>query len=195
MGRGIAVVFAYAGHRRRWSTSSRATRRRCQARGRRRLDEVRGTLDKPRRASACLIDGQGRPHRGARGGRARSEARAALSSAAVIFEGVPEVLDLKREALARASALAGPTADHRLDHIDDPGRRSLGRRRRIRSASSTRTGSIRPISCRWSSCRPARAPIPQSRRGSRRCSKASARCRSSARRGPATSCRASRRSP
>ena len=39
----------------------------------------------------------------------RREAQAALASAAVIFEGVPEVLDLKREALARASKLAGPT--------------------------------------------------------------------------------------
>ena len=37
-----------------------------------------------------------------------AEAGAALPSAAVIFEGIPEVLDLKREALARASALAGP---------------------------------------------------------------------------------------
>jgi len=37
-----------------------------------------------------------------------SDAQAAFSSAAVIFEGVPEVLDLKREALARASQLAGP---------------------------------------------------------------------------------------
>jgi 3-hydroxybutyryl-CoA dehydrogenase len=36
------------------------------------------------------------------------DTRAALSSAQVIFEGIPEVLDLKREALARASALAGP---------------------------------------------------------------------------------------
>jgi 3-hydroxybutyryl-CoA dehydrogenase len=36
------------------------------------------------------------------------DAGAALSSAFVIFEGVPEVLDLKREALARAAALAGP---------------------------------------------------------------------------------------
>src|SRR6185295_2188097 len=35
-------------------------------------------------------------------------AQAALSSASIIFEGVPEVLDLKREALARASRLAGP---------------------------------------------------------------------------------------
>jgi 3-hydroxybutyryl-CoA dehydrogenase len=38
-----------------------------------------------------------------------SEAQAAFSSASVIFEGVPEVLDLKREALASASKLAGPS--------------------------------------------------------------------------------------
>jgi len=37
-----------------------------------------------------------------------TDAQAALSSAAVIFEGVPEVLDLKRDTLARASKLAGP---------------------------------------------------------------------------------------
>src|SRR5262249_52864623 len=35
-------------------------------------------------------------------------AQAALSSAGIIFEGVPEVLDLKRAALARCAELAGP---------------------------------------------------------------------------------------
>jgi len=38
-----------------------------------------------------------------------AEAGAALSGAAIIFEGIPEVLDLKRDALARCSNLAGPT--------------------------------------------------------------------------------------
>jgi 3-hydroxybutyryl-CoA dehydrogenase len=38
---------------------------------------------------------------------AEAEAETALASAAIIFEGVPEVLDLKRDVLARASALAG----------------------------------------------------------------------------------------
>ena len=38
-----------------------------------------------------------------------ADAGAALSAAAIIFEGVPEVLDLKRDALARCSRLAGPT--------------------------------------------------------------------------------------
>src|SRR5436305_5214248 len=37
-----------------------------------------------------------------------SAAQGALSGASIIFEGVPEVLDLKREVLARASKLAGP---------------------------------------------------------------------------------------
>lgn len=39
-----------------------------------------------------------------------SEARDALASAAVIFEGVPELMDLKREVLARASRVADPQA-------------------------------------------------------------------------------------
>src|SRR5436309_3082728 len=33
-----------------------------------------------------------------------------MNDAAIIFEGVPEVLDLKREVLAKASRLAGPSA-------------------------------------------------------------------------------------
>ena len=37
-----------------------------------------------------------------------ADAQAVLSSVSIIFEGVPEVIDLKREALARASKLAGP---------------------------------------------------------------------------------------
>jgi 3-hydroxybutyryl-CoA dehydrogenase len=36
------------------------------------------------------------------------DAASALRDAAIIFEGVPEVVELKREALARASELAGP---------------------------------------------------------------------------------------
>src|SRR5208282_5373464 len=38
----------------------------------------------------------------------QAEAAAALSAAAVIFEGVPEVIEVKRDVLARASVLAGP---------------------------------------------------------------------------------------
>jgi 3-hydroxybutyryl-CoA dehydrogenase len=107
MGRGIAVVFAYAGHP---VTIVDFKPRDAEAFARlaaAAMDEVRGTLTSL--ASMGLFD-QGKvdtitarvtvmPER---------DARAGLSSAHVIFEGIPEVLDLKREALAHASALAGP---------------------------------------------------------------------------------------
>ena len=106
MGRGIAVVFAYAGHdvtvvdfRPRLPEDFQ----RCCGQV---LDEVRQTLASlaslglfPLTAVDAIV--------------ARvsvvpqAEAPAALSAAAVIFEAVPEVLEIKRDALARASALAG----------------------------------------------------------------------------------------
>jgi 3-hydroxybutyryl-CoA dehydrogenase len=107
MGRGIAVVFAYAGHdvavidfkpraRRDFERLAAAVRR-----------EVRATLSSL--ASFGLFDER---HVAAIAGRValvpESAAPSALSSAAVIFEGVPEVLDLKRNVLARASGMAGP---------------------------------------------------------------------------------------
>lgn len=108
MGRGIAVAFAYAGHdvaivdfKPRAADAFAALA--DEARG-----EIRHTLESLRRlnglaptviellmARISVVDEAG--------------AEVALRSAAVIFEGVPEVLELKREALARASALAGPT--------------------------------------------------------------------------------------
>jgi 3-hydroxybutyryl-CoA dehydrogenase len=62
-----------------------------------------------------------------------AEAEAALAGAAVVFEGVPEVLPLKREALARASAMTGGQTiitsttstilvDALADAVSDPGR-------------------------------------------------------------------------
>ena len=69
--------------------------------------EVRATLSSL--ASFGLFDER---HVAAIAGRVavvpESAAPSALSSAAVIFEGVPEVLDLKRNVLARASGMAGP---------------------------------------------------------------------------------------
>ena len=50
---------------------------------------------------------------------AKDDAGAALAGAAIIFEGVPEVVDLKREVLAAASKLVGPDVDHCLHHLDD----------------------------------------------------------------------------
>ena len=106
MGRGIAVVFAYAGHQVtvvdfKPRAADAFTTLADEAMG-----EVRGTLATLARfglfdegkvdaiaARVTIVPEQ--------------DAQAALSSAAVVFEGVPEVLDLKREALARAAALAG----------------------------------------------------------------------------------------
>ncbi len=109
MGRGIAVVFAYAGHdvavvdfkpRGRWNSSAWPARRwprfaqRCKtSRGSGCSMRLRST--RSRRASTVVP---------------QAAASDALSTAAVVFEGVPEVLELKREALARASALAVPQA-------------------------------------------------------------------------------------
>lgn len=107
MGRGIAAVFAYAGHPvaivdLKPRPEADFAQLRSDA-----LVEVRGTL--------ALLAQLGLFAESAVATIAarvtvvpEAEAEAAFSSAAVIFEGVPEVLDLKREALARASVLAGP---------------------------------------------------------------------------------------
>jgi 3-hydroxybutyryl-CoA dehydrogenase len=107
MGRGIAVVFAYAGHpvtivdfkpRDAVAFAELAAEA---------MDEVRATLT----SLACcgLFDEAKVDTLVARVTVVpEPDAGATLSSAFVIFEGVPEVLDLKREVLARAAALAGP---------------------------------------------------------------------------------------
>jgi 3-hydroxybutyryl-CoA dehydrogenase len=106
MGRGIAVVFAYAGHAVTMVDFKPRDARAFGALAGEAMDEVRGTLTSLARFG--LFD-EGKA--GAVAARVtvvpEPDARAALSSAGVIFEGLPEVLELKREALARASALAG----------------------------------------------------------------------------------------
>ena len=107
MGRGIAVVFAYAGHPVTvidFKPRPKAVFDRLAGEA---LGEVRRTLESLAKLGlfdAALIDTIASrvtvvPE---------SESATALSSADVIFEGVPEVLDLKREALKRCSELAGP---------------------------------------------------------------------------------------
>jgi 3-hydroxybutyryl-CoA dehydrogenase len=107
MGRGIAVVFAYAGHP---VTIVDFKPRAAEAFSKiaaEATEDVRGTLTS---LASCGLFDQGDV--AAIAARvtvvAEKDAGPALSSAFVIFEGVPEVLDLKREALMRASALAGP---------------------------------------------------------------------------------------
>lgn len=108
MGRGIAVVFAYAGHQVSlvdFKPREAAAFAKLSAEA---LDEVRNVLRLLAQFGLfdeAAVDGIAArvsvvPEQGA---------QTALSSAGIIFEGVPEVLDLKREALARASKLAGPT--------------------------------------------------------------------------------------
>jgi 3-hydroxybutyryl-CoA dehydrogenase len=107
MARGLAVVFAYAGHR----VAIVDLKQRGEADfARAAADataEVRSTLDTL--ASFALFAPAAVDGIAARvtvvG---KADAGDALAEAAVIFEGVPEVLDLKRDVLARASALAGP---------------------------------------------------------------------------------------
>ena len=109
MGRGIAVVFAYAGH----TVSLVDVKPRDDASFAKlsndALNEVRNVL--ATLASFGLFDPADVEALMARVSVVpQAQAQPALSSAKVIFEGVPEVLDLKRDALAHASKLAGPTA-------------------------------------------------------------------------------------
>ncbi|MCC6776443.1 MAG: 3-hydroxybutyryl-CoA dehydrogenase [Hyphomicrobiales bacterium] len=107
MGRGIALVFAYAGHevalvdfKPRPSEAFEQLAATAHA-------EIRGTLASLARFE--LFD-ENALDTIMRRVSIVPEAQAAtvLPGAAAIFEGVPEVLEAKREALARASALAGP---------------------------------------------------------------------------------------
>jgi 3-hydroxybutyryl-CoA dehydrogenase len=109
MARGLAVVFAYAGHSAtivdlKPRSETDFVRLTAEV-----VREVRATLDMlasfglfasaavdPIASRVAVVDEAG--------------ADAAVAKAAIIFEAVPELLDLKRQVLARASRLAGPTA-------------------------------------------------------------------------------------
>ena len=109
MGRGIAIVFAYAGHpvslidfKPRDAASFAALAEDAQA-------EITATLLMMSRFG--MFDAALVPAIADRiSVVAEAEAAPALASAAVVFEGFPEVPELKREALARAEALMAPDA-------------------------------------------------------------------------------------
>ncbi|WP_408068562.1 3-hydroxybutyryl-CoA dehydrogenase [Vineibacter terrae] len=107
MGRGIAVAFAYAGHDVTLVDLKPRPAPSFAALAQAALDEVRGTLRTLAQlglfAESAVDAIAARVHVVP-----EAEAGPALSAAAVVFEGVPEVVDLKREVLARASRLAGP---------------------------------------------------------------------------------------
>jgi 3-hydroxybutyryl-CoA dehydrogenase len=107
MGRGIAVVFAYAGHPVTvvdFKPRDAAAFARLAADA---MQEIRTTF--ATLAQLGLFD---EADVGRLAARVRvvpkPEAAAALAEAAVIFEGIPEVLAMKRAAFAEVSALAGP---------------------------------------------------------------------------------------
>jgi 3-hydroxybutyryl-CoA dehydrogenase len=107
MARGIAVVFAYAGHPVTIvDVKARAAADHARV-AKEALDEVRDTLASLAAFglfAPAAVDGLvARVVVVSEG-----EAARVLADAAVIFEGVPEVPDLKREVLARISVLAGP---------------------------------------------------------------------------------------
>ena len=107
MGRGIAVAFAYAGHRVTLiDVKSRSTELFAKLAEEAGI-EVRRTLASLTRFGLLTEDDAA-----AIAGRVTvvpaHEMAAALNGAAVVFEGVPEVVELKREVLAAASRLLGP---------------------------------------------------------------------------------------
>jgi 3-hydroxybutyryl-CoA dehydrogenase len=109
MGRGMAVAFAYAGHRVAIVDLKPRNSQAFDALADEALDEIRRTLLSlsrlglltPAEVERIVTRVQVMPE---------PEAAAALGGAAVIFEGVPEVLEIKRDALARASKLAASSA-------------------------------------------------------------------------------------
>ncbi|MGN6309358.1 MAG: 3-hydroxybutyryl-CoA dehydrogenase [Xanthobacteraceae bacterium] len=107
MGRGIAIAFAFAGHAVALVDFKPRDKAAFDKLATDALADIRTTLKMLARVGMLSADAVApilsRVHVVA-----EADAAPALSNAAIIFEGVPEVVDLKREALARASQLAGP---------------------------------------------------------------------------------------
>ena len=110
MGRGIAVAFAYAGHRVTMIDIKARSAEQFATLEAEALGEVRKTLASLARFG-LLDDGDAEaviarvsvvPRAG--------YGNAALAGAGIVFEGVPEVVELKREVLAAASKCVGPDA-------------------------------------------------------------------------------------
>ncbi len=109
MGRGIAIAFAFAGHEVVLVDFKPRDKATFDKLANDALADIRTTLDMLARVG-MLAGGDVAPILSRVRVVAEADAAPALRNAAIIFEGVPEVVDLKREALARASELAGPEA-------------------------------------------------------------------------------------
>jgi 3-hydroxybutyryl-CoA dehydrogenase len=107
MGRGIAVAFAYAGHEVAVVDFKPRVAAQFNKLAADALTEIRATLQTLARVG-MLSDDAVDPVLARVRIVSETDAGAALRDAAIIFEGVPEVVELKREALARASELGGP---------------------------------------------------------------------------------------
>ena len=108
MGRGIAVAFAYAGHAVtmidiKARTAEQFAKLKAEA-----LDEVEKTLASLARFGLLTDSGRRDRHRAGLGRARAATWPAALADAGIVFEGVPEVVELKREVLAAASKCVGP---------------------------------------------------------------------------------------
>ncbi len=109
MGRGIAVAFAYAGHRVLLLDAKERDGSGFRSLEEAALAEVRGTFASL--ATLGLFDQAAVDVLTSRVAIVAAPDRAvALGNAPIIFEGVPEILELKREVLADASRLAAPDA-------------------------------------------------------------------------------------
>lgn len=107
MGRGIAIAFAFAGHDVAlvdFKPRDKAAFDKLAADA---LADIRTTLEMLSRVAMLSADDV-TPILSRVRVVAEADAAPALRDVAIVFEGVPEVVDLKRAALARASSLAGP---------------------------------------------------------------------------------------
>ncbi|MBN9012037.1 MAG: 3-hydroxybutyryl-CoA dehydrogenase [Rhizobiales bacterium] len=109
MGRGIAIAFAFAGHAVTLVDFKPRDKATFDKLANDAMADIRTTLDMLARVGMLSAENIASILSRARVV-AEADAAPALRNAAIIFEGVPEVVDLKREALARASDLAGPEA-------------------------------------------------------------------------------------
>lgn len=191
MGRGIAVAFAYAGHRVTMidiKARSAEDFNKLEADA---LGEVRKTFASLSKLG-LLSEADVEPLIARVSVVAAGESGPALSEAGMVFEGVPEVVELKREVLGAASRQVGPdtiiastTSTILVDDLSG----AIVNPRRFLNVHWLNPAYLIPLV----EVSPAKPPIPPSSRRSRHCSKASARCPWSVRRRLASSSRASRR--
>src|SRR3984957_7678269 len=107
MGRGIAVAFAYAGHRVTMIDVKARSDEQFAKLEAEALGEVDKTLPSLSRLG-LLNEADAKPVIARVWVVGTQEGNAALADAGIVFEGVPEVVELKREVLGAASKIVGP---------------------------------------------------------------------------------------